>query len=169
MGRKRFDQMDCSVAQALDVLGDWWTLLIVRDAFMGSKRFGEFESSQGIAKNVLTDRLGQLVEHGIFERVPTSPQQRRCEYRLTDKGHALLPVITSLRQWADRWIYGEGEEPMVVVDRELGEPVQQLTLTSRDGRPLRSSDLRVQPGPGASPELRELLQRVARPEREATS
>jgi DNA-binding HxlR family transcriptional regulator len=86
MARKRFGDMNCSVAQALEVLGDWWTLLLVREAFFGTTRFKDFERNLGIAKNILTARLDHLVEHGVFERVPVGDGGRRHEYRLTAMG-----------------------------------------------------------------------------------
>src|SRR4029450_13979353 len=89
MGRKRFDGMNCGIAQALEQFGDWWTLLIVRDAFFGARRFGDFETSLGIAKNILSDRLQRLVEHGIFSKTDVGESGARFEYRLTEKGEAL--------------------------------------------------------------------------------
>jgi DNA-binding HxlR family transcriptional regulator len=123
MGRKRFDDMNCGVAQALEALGDWWTLLIVRDAFFGARRFGEFERSLGIAKNILSARLQRLVEHGIFERVDVGSSGERFEYHLTKKGEALLTVLTALREWSDEWVYGRGNEPLIVRDRKTGRRI----------------------------------------------
>ncbi|HKE11579.1 MAG TPA: helix-turn-helix domain-containing protein, partial [Myxococcota bacterium] len=105
MGRKRFSEMNCGIAQALEVLGDWWTLLIVRDAFFGAHRFGDFERSLGIAKNVLSARLQHLVDHGVFELADVGSEGQRFEYRLTEKGEALLPVLTALREWSDGWVF----------------------------------------------------------------
>src|SRR5690349_8212710 len=113
--RRRFHDENCSVAQALEVLGDWWTLLIIRDAFLGIRRFADFELHLGISKNVLTKRLGHLVEHGVLERVDAGTHGERYEYVLTSKGKDLITLLTALRQWGDRWIYGEGNEPVRVV------------------------------------------------------
>ena len=168
MGRTRFADMNCGIGQALEVLGDWWTLLIVRDAFFGVRRFGDFERSLGIAKNVLADRLAHLVEHGVFEKVETGGGGRRYEYVLTDKGEALLPVLTALREWSDDWIFGRGHEPVIVRDRRTGRRVPKLRVCDADGRPLSRRDLRTLPGPGAGPELTARLtprdQRGAAPE-----
>ena len=120
MGRKRFDEMNCGVAQALEAIGDWWSLLIVRDAFFGARRFGEFERSLGIAKNILSDRLRRLVEHGIFDRIDVGDAGERFEYRLTKKGEALLTVLTAMREWSDEWVFGRGKEPLIVRERKTG-------------------------------------------------
>ena len=154
MGRKRFDEMNCGVAQALEAFGDWWTLLIVRDAFFGARRFGEFERSLGIAKNILSVRLQHLVEHGIFERLDVGSSGERFEYHLTKKGEALLTVLTALREWSDEWVFGRGNEPLIVRDRKTGHRVPRMRITNRDGVQLTSRDLRAVPGPGASPETR---------------
>jgi DNA-binding HxlR family transcriptional regulator len=158
MGRKRFERMNCGIGRALDVLGDWWTLLIVRDAFFGVRRFGDFERSLGIAKNILSARLQHLVENGIFERVDVGSEGHRFEYRLTDKGEALLPILTALREWSDEWVFGRGNEPVVVLDRRTGRRLPKLRLTDADGRPVSRRDVRAVPGPGASRDTTRRLQ-----------
>jgi DNA-binding HxlR family transcriptional regulator len=150
--------MNCGIAQALEVLGDWWTLLVVRDAFFGARRFGDFERSLGIAKNILSARLAHLVEHGILEKVDVGESGERFEYRLTEKGEALLPVLTSLREWSDEHVFGKGNEPVIVKDRRTGRRLPKLRVTDADGRPVSRRDLRTVPGPGASPETLRLLQ-----------
>jgi DNA-binding HxlR family transcriptional regulator len=160
VGRKRFAEMNCGVAQALEALGDWWTLLIVRDAFFGARRFGDFEASLGIAKNILSGRLQKLVEHGIFVKQPVGDSEQRCEYRLSPKGEALLPVLTALREWSDEWIYGAGNEPVIVKDRRSRQKVPPLTVRDAAGNPLSRRDLFTEPGPGASPETRRRLERA---------
>jgi DNA-binding HxlR family transcriptional regulator len=159
MGRKRFDAMNCGVAQALEALGDWWTLLIVRDAFFGARRFGEFARNLGIARNILSARLKHLVEHGIFERVDVGDVGERHEYRLTDKGAALLPVLTALREWSDEWVFGRGREPLIMRDRKTGRRVPRMHVTDADGTPVTLRDLRAVPGPGASKETKRRLER----------
>ena len=150
--RTRLGDMNCGIGQALDVLGDWWTLLLVRDAFFGARRFGDFERSLGIAKNVLTVRLRHLVDHGIFEKVDIGAEGQRFEYRLTAKGEALVTVLTALREWGDEWVFGRGNEPVLIVERESGKRVPRLKLTSAEGRVLRRREIRAIPGPGASEE-----------------
>jgi len=167
MGRKRFDQMNCGIAQALEAFGDWWTLLIIRDAFFGARRFGDFERSLGIAKNILSARLQHLVEHGIFERVDVGSEGERFEYRLTAKGEALLTVLTALREWSDEWVFGRGNEPLIVRDRRSGRRLAKLRLTDAEGTPLTRRDLRTEPGPGASPGTIRRLTRRPREEKRA--
>jgi len=167
MRRKRFDQMNCGIAQALEALGDWWTLLIVRDAFFGARRFGDFQRSLGIAKNILSARLQHLVEHGVFERVDVGSEGERFEYRLTEKGDALLTVLTALREWSDEWVFGRGNEPVIVRDRKSGRRIAKLRIADADGALLTRRELRTEPGPGASPATIRLLRRRPREGRDA--
>ncbi len=169
MGRKRFDDMNRGVAQALEALGDWWTLLIVRDAFFGARRFGEFESSLGISKNILSARLQRLVEHDIFERVDVVTMGARFEYQLTKKGEALLPVLTAMREWSDEWVFGRGNEPLIVRDRKTGHRIPRMRVTNRDGVTLRFGDLRAVPGPGASADTRRRFELRAHAKRRRSS
>jgi len=154
--------MNCGIGQALEALGDSWTLLIIRDAFFGARRFGDFERSLGIAKNVLTARLQHLVDHEILERVDIGSEGQRFEYRLTGKGRALLPVLTAMREWSDEWVFGHGNEPVVVKDHRTGRRVPKLRLVDADGRALEPGDLRAVPGPGAT---RETIRRLTPRER----
>ena len=111
MKKVSFADMHCSVAQSLEVIGEWWTLLILRDAFLGVARFDDFASRLGIARNVLTARLDTLVDNDVLVRVPYDEARGRYDYRLTDKGRALLPVMTAIRQWGDEWILGDKNAP----------------------------------------------------------
>jgi DNA-binding HxlR family transcriptional regulator len=159
MGRKRFRDMNCGIARALEELGDWWTLLVVRDAFFGVRRFSDFEQSLGISKNILADRLRRLVAHRILLRVDVGEAGERFEYRLTEKGEALLPLLTALRDWSDEWVFGRGHEPVIVKDRRTRRRIPRLRVTDAEGRPLTRRDLRTEPGPGASRETLRLLTR----------
>jgi DNA-binding HxlR family transcriptional regulator len=150
MGRTSFGEMNCGIGRALEAVGDWWTLLIIRDAFFGVRRFADFEKDLGIAKNILAARLEHLVEHGIFEKVDIGAEGTRYEYRLTDKGEGLLPVLTALREWSDEWVFGPGNEPLVVQDRRTGRKVPKMKVLGSDGKALTRRDLRAVPGPGAS-------------------
>ena len=163
--------MNCGIAQALEALGDWWTLLIVRDAFFGARRFGDFEKSLGIAKNILSDRLQRLVEHEILRPVDVGESGPRFEYRLTEKGEALLPLLTALRDWSDEWVFGRGHEPVIVKDRRTNRRLPKLRVTDVEGRAVTRRDLRSEPGPGASSETVRRLQRRPRasPEPQASS
>ncbi len=147
--------MECSVAQTLDLVGDWWTLLILRDALFGARRFGDFERNLGIAKNILTNRLRHLVDHEILERSETD--DGKVEYRMTERGRDLATVLTALREWGDKWIYGRGNEPLVLVDKADGRRVRGLAVLNADGEPVLPRQLAAKPGRGASPELAERI------------
>jgi DNA-binding HxlR family transcriptional regulator len=148
--RHRFRNENCSVARTLEIVGDWWTLLVVREAFAGTRRFADFEANLDISKNILTKRLDHLVEHRVLARVDAGVHGHRYEYELTPKGKDLVTILTALRQWGDRWVFGEGHEPLLVVDVRTGKPIPRLRLLGEDGKPLRAADIAVQPGPGAS-------------------
>ena len=148
--RRRFDDQNCSVAQALEVLGDWWTLLVVREAFLGVRRFADFEANLDISKNVLSARLEHLVAHGVLARVDVGVHGRRYEYELTPMGKDLATVMTALREWGDRWIYGEGREPLLALDRRSGRRIPRLRMLDHEGRPLAGRDITLAPGSGAS-------------------
>ena len=134
MARKRFDDSNCSVARALNEVGDWWSLLIVLQAMYGTRRFVDFQKELGIARNILCDRLARLLENGVLIKQDVGEHGTRYEYRLTDKGRDLFTVITALRQWSDRW-NGESNGPELV-DRANGEPVRTVAVQSTDGRTL---------------------------------
>ena len=144
--------MNCSIAQALEVLGDWWTLLVVREAFLGTRRFSDFQELLGISKNVLTQRLSHLVDRGVLEKIDVGEHGTHYEYALTPMGKDLVVVMTALRQWGDRWVLGAGKEPLMVYDRRTGRPVPRIRIRGDDGEVLRASDMEVRPGPGASKE-----------------
>ena len=102
--RVSFDEMQCSIAQSLEVVGEWWTPLIIREVSLGRRRFEEIQEDLGIARNVLTDRLNTLVEHGVLFRQNIAQSGTRHEYRLTEKGHDLFPLLVALLQWGDKWM-----------------------------------------------------------------
>ncbi|MEU6995502.1 helix-turn-helix domain-containing protein [Streptomyces sp. NPDC046465] len=141
--RTRFDDSECPVARSVDAIGDWWSLLIVRDAFDGSRRFGEFQRSLGVAKNILTARLRSLVAGGILESVPASDGSAYREYVLTPKGTALFPVIVALRQWGEQNFFAPGEPHSELVDRHEGQHLRALEVLSADGRRLNPGDTTV--------------------------
>ena len=134
MVRKRFPDTHCSVARALNDVGDWWSLLVEKEAMLGTRRFVDFQQNLGIARNILCDRLARLLENGVLIKQDVGEHGTRYEYRLTDKGRDLFTVITALRQWSDRW-NGESDGPELV-DRANGEPVRTVAVQSRDGRAL---------------------------------
>lgn len=152
--RTSLEDENCAVARALSVLGDGWTMLIVREAFLGTRRFADFERHLGIAKNVLTQRLARLVESGVLTRVDAGIHGTRFEYELTPMGKDLITVLTALRQWGDRWLFGSGKEPLLVYDRRTGRPIPRQVVRGEDLAPLRGRDLELRPGAGASAETR---------------
>jgi DNA-binding HxlR family transcriptional regulator len=125
----------CGVARPLDAIGDGWSLLIVRDAFDGMRRFGEFQRSLGLAKNILAARLRHLLAHGIMETVPASDGSAYQEYVLTAKGRALFPLLVTLRQWGEEFFFEPGEAHVVLAD-DKGRRVPKLLPRSQDGRVL---------------------------------
>ena len=150
MKKVSFADMHCSVAQSLEVIGEWWTLLILRDAFLGVTRFDDFASRLGIARNVLTARLDTLVDNDVLTRIPYDEARGRYDYRLTDKGRALLPVMTAIRQWGDQWILGEDHAPVVVEHTTCGEISKGMFTCDHCGEELTSRTLRARRGPGAT-------------------
>ena len=145
---RTYENQVCSVARALEVLGDRWTLLVLRDAFSRVRRFEDFQRSLGVARNVLTDRLSRLVDEGILKRVPYQERPVRFEYRLTEKGRELWPVMMTLMQWGDHH-YGEPEGPPVIVrHRDCGGRVNDRRICEACGALLEVRDVRprrVQP------------------------
>ena len=133
----------CPVARSLDAIGDWWSLLIIRDAFDGMRRFGEFQNGLGISKGVLSTRLRDLTKRGIFETVPASDGTAYREYILTEKGRGLFPVIVALRQWGEDHLFAEGEARSSLVDRQGHAPVARLEVRAADGRSLHWDDTQV--------------------------
>ncbi|HVM65338.1 MAG TPA: helix-turn-helix domain-containing protein [Acidimicrobiales bacterium] len=148
MQRTSFKQMHCSVAQCLEVVGEWWSLLIVRDVFLGWTRFEEFHERLGISRNVLNERLNRLVDAGVLRRVPYSEHPPRYDYRLTDKGRDLWPVLTAMRQWGDKWEAPNGA-PLQLVHTGCGEVTEVVPVCSACGEPLTARDVEPVDGPGA--------------------
>ena len=143
MKRTSYADMPCPMAQALERVGEWWSLLILRECFAGVRRFGDFERRLGIAKNVLSARLKHLVEAGVLERRASKEDAREIEYRLTESGKDLAPVLIALAQWGDRWIYG-GKAPVRFVNRHTGAPLADLGLRDDNGERLSLRDLQMQ-------------------------
>lgn len=148
MARKRFDDSNCSVARALNEVGDWWSLLIVLQAMYGTRRFVDFQQELGIARNILCDRLGRLVDNQVLRKVEVGEHGSRQEYRLTDKGRDLFPVVIALRQWGDRWNPAPEGAPLNLRDRDSGRPIRPVEVQDADGRPLTVRDVYL---PEASP------------------
>ena len=147
--RTNLAHSDCPIARSLDAIGDWWSLLIIRDALIGRRRFGEFQKSLGLAKNILTVRLRALVDRGILEMTPASDGSAYQEYVLTPKGRGIFPIIVALRQWSEEFDETPEEIATILVDRASGRPVKKLELHSRDGRLLGLGDTTLKPRPAA--------------------
>lgn len=141
MKRTRLEESTCPVARSLDIIGDWWSLLIVRDALRGIKRFGEFQKSLGIAKNMLTTRLKLLVDEGILRLQPASDGSAWQEYVLTDKGRALQTVLVALSQWGNEFLFAENECGTVLVDSKQRKSLRKLMLIADDGRELTPEEI----------------------------
>ncbi|RQO54847.1 transcriptional regulator [Variovorax sp. KBW07] len=138
--RKSLKDDPCPMARSLEIVGDQWSLLVIRDAFDGMKRFGEFQQSLGVAKNILADRLKWLVQEGVLDLVPASDGSLYQEYVLTPKGKGLFPVVVGLRHWGEAHLYAKGEPHSVLVERGNGKPVPKIDLRTRDGLPLDAAD-----------------------------
>jgi DNA-binding HxlR family transcriptional regulator len=138
-------QESCSVAQALEIIGERWTWLIIRDAFLGVTRFIDFEQSLGIARNVLTDRLNKLVNEGIFERVRYQEHPPRYEYRLTPKGSDLFTALNALRQWGDQHL---SAKPMRLLRRKADQTPVIAALVPEGAPVLNADEIELVPGPG---------------------
>ena len=145
MLNRDYEGQNCSIARALEVVGERWTLLIVRDAFLGLRRFDEFQASLGVARNVLTDRLNRLVEEGILERVRYSERPERYEYRLTRKGRDLQIALEGLRQWGDKYV--SDKPPRITRCKSDKRPVV-AALVPKGAKVLRADEIESVPGPG---------------------
>jgi DNA-binding HxlR family transcriptional regulator len=139
MKRTSLGRVECPVARSLDEIGDWWSLLIIRDAFDGMRRFGEFQRSLGISKGILTARLKHLVAIDVLELAPISDEGAYQEYVLTDKGRDLFLVVVSLRQWGEDYCFDRSERHSVLVEKANGQRVPRLALRGRDGNELDES------------------------------
>jgi DNA-binding HxlR family transcriptional regulator len=148
--RKSFEAMNCSVAQTLEVVGEWWSMLIVRDLFLGVTRFDDFQARLGISRNVLTERLEHLVERGVVERRPYQDRPVRHDYVLTEKGRDLWLVVAAMRQWGDRW-EAPGGAPVVSLHNACDHPLDVIVACEHCGVQVDRPDSHLVPGPGATP------------------
>jgi DNA-binding HxlR family transcriptional regulator len=141
MQRIDFSQENCPIARTLDLVGEWWSLLIIREAFLGVTRYDDFQRRLGISRNALTDRLRKLVEGGVLARRPVTEGARREEYVLTEMGGDLVTVVVAMLQWGDRWLILPGAPLSRMVETATGHPVARLEVTSGDGRRLSPAEL----------------------------
>lgn len=141
---KPIEQEFCPVARSVDLIGDRWSLLIVRNAFDGMRRFGDFQRDLGVARNILADRLRKLVDAGILAMQGASDGTSYQEYVLTDKGESLFPIVVALRQWGEQHLFERGERHSLLIDRRTGKPVPLMAPAAQDGTALKAQDTDVQ-------------------------
>lgn len=158
MQRKSYGSMECPVARSLDEVGEWWSILILRDVFHGLRRFDEFEESLGIAPNMLARRLKTLVDHGLLARRRYSEHPPRYEHVLTPKGRDFQPVLLALLAWGNRHLTDGAAPAVLAADRATGEIVEPVVVDGRTGKALGWGSVKLVPGPAAGPEV---LHRIA--------
>ncbi len=158
--RSDYDNQVCSIARSLEVVGERWTILVLREVFLGVRRFDEIQDDLGIARNVLTSRLEKLVGEGVLEKRPYSERPPRFEYVLTEKGLDLWPVVVSLMQWGDRHEAPPEGPPVVLTHRDCGGEVTSHRTCERCGEALGPRDVLAKPGPSA-PARHPLVRRQA--------
>ncbi|WP_353142453.1 winged helix-turn-helix transcriptional regulator [Acinetobacter pragensis] len=132
----------CSIARTLSILGDRWTMLILRNAFMGMRRFDDFQQNLGVTRHVLSERLKRLVEHGILVKAPYFDRQERFEYRLTDKGLELYPILLSMSKWADKWMDEGQGAPIQYVHKSCDKPFQPVLVCSECGEEIHARQVK---------------------------
>lgn len=148
MKRKTFERAPCAIARSLDILGDWWTPLILRECLYGVHRFDDLQRWLGIGRNILTRRLATLVRQGVLERRPYQLRPLRHAYHLTQKGHDAAAVLLALMRFGEQWCFESGREPVILYDRRTGKRVRPKLVDAQTGRPLDVRELVAGPGPG---------------------
>jgi DNA-binding HxlR family transcriptional regulator len=156
MQRKSFADVECNIARSVEEVGDGWSLMILRNALLGARRFQDFESGLGVPPTTLTRRLQALTERGFFVRRKYEAHPPREEYELSQKGLDFLPVLLSLAVWGGRWLSPEGA-PLELIDPESGAAIEPMLVDARTGRALVAGGVAVRPGPGASAGLRKAM------------
>ncbi|MEV0208861.1 helix-turn-helix domain-containing protein [Streptomyces sp. NPDC050788] len=155
MKRTSFSNWPCSIATTMDLLGDAWTPLVLREAFYGIRRFDAFQQELGIARNTLTDRLRRLVDEGLLEKRPYQDEPRRYDYVLTEKGRDFFGVLAALSRWGDRWLAGAEGAPVVFHHDTCGHDTHAEVVCARCREPLRAEDTSMRMGPGYPERLRQ--------------
>ncbi|MEM7207581.1 MAG: helix-turn-helix domain-containing protein [Pseudomonadota bacterium] len=148
MERKKFNTSPCSIARSLDVLGDWWKPLILRECLYGNARFDSMQFWLGISRNILTRRLTELIDEGLLRKQAYQDKPVRYEYRLTEKGHDACQILLALMPFGERWFFEQGKHPIELRDRKTGERVVPMVVDANTGKPLDSRNLVPCPGPG---------------------
>ncbi len=180
MLKNDYEGQNCSIARSLELVGERWTILVLRDVFLGRRRFDQMQSSLGVARNVLAARLERLVDEGILEKVPYQERPLRHEYRLTSKGLDLWPVIVELLRWGDRHAAPAAGPPIVLRHKGCGGELGEHRICARCGELLEVGDVRTEVGPGADARSRRASEtgadaglrrsaRASRPARPATA
>ncbi|WP_433685323.1 winged helix-turn-helix transcriptional regulator [Nocardia sp. CA-119907] len=155
MKRTSLANWPCSLARTMDLLGDWWTPLVLREAFYGIRRFDEFQQELGIARNTLSERLRRLVAAGLMDKCVYETMPVRYEYLLTESGRDFYGVIATMTAWGDRWLAGEAGPPIVARHDTCGHDADAEVVCSHCKQPLASNDVTPRPGPGYPPKLLE--------------
>jgi DNA-binding HxlR family transcriptional regulator len=148
MKRTSFADWPCSIARTMDLLGDWWTPLVLREAFYGVRRFDEFQQALGIARNTLTGRLRRLVDEGLLEKQPYQREPMRYDYVLTEKGTDFFGVLAAMSRWGDRWLAGEEGAPIVFHHRTCDHDTHAEVVCAECGEPMRAGETTMRLGPG---------------------
>jgi len=155
MRRTRFDAWPCSIARTTDLVADWWTPLVLREAFYGARRFDDFVAGLGIGRNVLTDRLNRLVDEEILTKTRYQDHPPRYDYQLTPKGRDLFGVLAAMIRWGDDWLSTDAGTPIELIDRHTGQVIRPVVVDQHTGKPLDPRDIRARPGPGFPDHLRD--------------
>jgi len=164
MPRAQLDEMNCSIARTLEVIGDAWTPLILRDIAIGITRFDAIQRDLGISRKVLAERLASLVEHGVLQRAPYQEKPVRYDYYATEKGADLAFVLLAMQTWGNRWIFGEQGPPLLLRHEPCGATIEAVTACSNCGGKLAVGDLTPLPGPSFDPAMTELSAALERRE-----
>ncbi len=157
MTKGSFAEMNCPIAQTMEQVGEWWTFLILRNAFCGMTRFQEFQQHLGISTNILSQRLARLTKSGIFVRQPAPDDGRSFQYFLTDKGQSLYPILAAMTVWGEKWAPNPKGARLRLVERATGMPIAGVGIRSTDGRDLQPAELDAVAGPGADEKTHELI------------
>lgn len=153
MKRTSFAQWPCSIARTMDLLGDWWTPLVIREAFYGIRRFDEFQQELGIARNTLADRLRRLVDEGLLEKRAYQAEPVRYDYVLTEKGADFYGVLAAMSRWGDRWLAGEAGPPVTLHHETCGRDTHAEVVCAHCAEPLTAENSIARLGPGYPPKL----------------
>jgi DNA-binding HxlR family transcriptional regulator len=147
MERKQFSKVPCSIARSLDVIGDWWTPMIVRECLYGNHRFDEIQNWIGISRNILTRRLTQLVDQGVLERRPYQERPPRFEYHLTEQGYSVAKLLLVMMPFGEKWFFEPDREPIRLYDRKTGRRIRPVVVDEETGKPIDPRELFPGPGP----------------------